>query len=243
MPSPKLFALAASLLVLSACQKPPPPVTIAKPADMRTTATFQSYLKSGFPEQDVFVEPFNRSASVVRMEPHVSQDPLAMTKEFARPAYAAETAQPHDPFKTKDLALGPFAKGQPLRFKYVTWQSASGEGTYQVENGSASLKASFNALVPNGTYTVICSRMAKPRIIDGLCGKEMAFQADAKGKAEIDVRFPAPPDTTAQTGALLGIVYHSDRQTHGAQLGDFGKNAHVQLIWPVPSPAEARNAF
>jgi hypothetical protein len=189
-------------------------------------------------------------------------------------AYATTNATPHDPYKIMPNALGPFPKGSPLGFTLGEWLDAIGVGTYIEENGNASISLTFHNLVPNGTYSVWCHRVTSPpnyreenSPLGAPDGTQNIFKADASGNGTFYLKSDALPGTTNVTymdwvamyitrtapittnitWTLIGVVYHSDGQTHGATPAEFGKNAHLQLVnlmYPKPARTfeEWRNA-
>jgi hypothetical protein len=98
-------------------------------------------------------------------------------------------------------------------------------------------------------------------------GSQNSFRADSKGNGRFNLKLRAltsttnvtyndwvamyitkmVPISTNLTWTLIEVVYHSDSQTHGTIPGEFGKNAHLQLVHLMyPKPArtyeEWRNA-
>ena len=111
------------------------------------------------------------STKVVRIEGEKAKDPAVLAKAV----YAAAAPTQHDPFKVGANPLGPFDKGKSLGFTLGQWLSASGIGIYSVDGDNAELDLSFKNLVPNGIYTVWCSRLTfppEPNIVDKPCGAE-----------------------------------------------------------------------
>ena len=128
-----------------------------------------------------------KAEKVERLEGAAGKDPANLAKE----AYAASSPVAHDPFKAGQNPLGPFDAGKSLGFNLGQWLSASGIGIYSVDGGNSSLDLSFKNLVPNGIYTVWCSRLKfppEPKITDMPCGaadgSQNSLKADEKGSSK-----------------------------------------------------------
>jgi len=163
---------------------------------------------------------------------------------LAKQIYAVATAAPHDPFKLGENPLGPFDKGKSLGFTLGQWLSTSGIGIYSVDNENAELDLSFKNLVPNGVYTVWCSRITfppEPSIVDMPCGaedgSENSFAADEKGAGSFSLKLKPLEASTKETASMIAVAYHSDGKTYGASPGDFGSYTHVQIFFTMPEPA------
>lgn len=177
------------------------------------------------------------AANVVRIEGDEAKDP----GNLAKSVYASSEAVPHDPFKVGENPMGPFPRGKSLGFTLQQWLDASGIGVYGVDDNNAQMELSFQKLVPDGLYTVWCSRMKmppEPMIEDHPCGAENGtenvFKADAQGNGAFKLKLKTLPLSTNETAEVLAIAYHSDGQVHGANPGDFGLNSHVQLFYVIP---------
>lgn len=175
-----------------------------------------------------------------------TQDEAALAKEV----HASAAATSPDPFKAGENPLGPFDKGKPLGFTLGQWLSASGIGIYSVDNENAELDLSFKNLVPNGVYTVWCSRITlppEPNIADMPCGaedgSENSFTADEKGIASFSLKLKPLEASTKETASTIAVAYHSDGMTYGASPGDFGSNTHVQIFFMMPEPASDAAKF
>jgi hypothetical protein len=228
------FLLACTLLtaiLLSACTG----IQAAPPAQS-LSLQFISHLAMGMPEQDAFVEQEPGSDQVIRIV-------AGEEAQYAdAPVYAAAALVEHDPFAVGTDPLGPFAKGAPLGMTMGEWLSASGTGSYVQRGNAATIDLTMENLVPNGVYTVWCSRVSYPpnvAIVDKACGaedgSENSFSADEQGRAQFNLTMPALAASTAETGSVIAIAYHSDGQTYGAYPGDFGRNSHVQIVGMVPA--------
>jgi hypothetical protein len=197
---------------------------------------FINHIQAGFAEQDVFVERNDIAPDqVARLEVNDAPDPSNLAKIL----FASAAATPHDPFKVGPTPRGPFAKGAPLGFTVQQWLAATGSGTYKVNAGQSEMKFAFQKLVPNGTYTLWCSRLTlSPNVTseDIPDGSQFVFKADAQGNASFTLKLKALPDSTRETATVISVVYHSDGQTYGASQGDFGRNSHVQFFFMFPAP-------
>ncbi|MBI2040388.1 hypothetical protein HYT18_04940 [Candidatus Microgenomates bacterium] len=202
---------------------------------------FANHIQANLPEQDVFLESKDNPNQVVRVEGDTAKDP----KILAQKVFAAKEAVPHDPFKVGLNPLGPYPKGKALGFTLEDWLSAEGSGTYIIDGDTASLDLVLQKLVPNGVYTVWCSRLTfppNPAVVDRPCGaadgSENVFKADAEGAGKFDLKLPPLEESTKETVSVIALAYHSDGKTYGANPGDFGLNSHVQIFFLIP-PAQA----
>lgn len=184
------------------------------------------------------IEP--SSGQVARLESDKAKDPSNLMKML----YASASPTPHDLFKTGEKPLGAFPEGKPLGFTLEKWLSAGGIGIYTVNGENAELELSLKKLVPNGVYTVWCSRITfppEPKTEGVPCGAEdgsqNSFNADAQGNGAFSLKMKKLPDSTKETSSAIAVHYHSDGKTYGASPGDFGVNAHVQLFYMIPVPA------
>ncbi|MBI2656480.1 hypothetical protein HYX03_01960 [Candidatus Woesearchaeota archaeon] len=184
--------------------------------------------------------PKETATKVIRLEGDAAKDPANLAKEV----YATAAPTAHDPFKVGPNPLGPFDKGKSLGFTLQQWLSASGIGIYSVDDGNAEMELSFKNLVPNGVYTVWCSRLTfppEPNIVDKPCGAENgsqnSFTADSRGIGSFSLKLKALEASTKETASMIALAYHSDSKTYGASPGDFGSNTHVQIFFLMPAPA------
>lgn len=226
-----LTLLAAVLL--SACTGVLASVPQAKPVQFE----FMSHLAMGLPEQDVFVEQEPGSDQVVRITAE-EKDQYADA-----PVFAATELVEHDPFSIGDAPLGPFEKGAALGMTMGEWLAAGGTGSYTLIGNQAKITLQLENLVPNGVYTVWCSRLSFPpnvHVVDEPCGaadgSENGFTADKKGRGHFNLTLPALEESSPETATVIAIAYHSDGQTYGAYPGDFGFNSHVPIVGMVPQP-------
>ena len=208
----------------------------------RVNVVFKNLVEFGIPEQDVFVESATNASQVVRVEGSTAN--LGSTR--AKMLFAAAAAVPHDPFKLGSNPLGPYSKGTSLGMTFGAWMAAQGSGTYVMTKDSnrAALNLSFSGLVPNGVYTLLCSRVTLPpnaSITNAPCGavdgSENSFTASATGRGSIKLTADPLLQSTTETLTVLAVAYHSDGKTYGGSSGDFGLNTHVQLGFVVPPHA------
>ncbi len=183
---------------------------------------------------------------VVRVEGEQGKDPANLAKQV----YATATTTAHDPFKVGENPLGPFDKGKALGFTLQQWLAASGIGVYSVDGDNAELDLSFKNLVPNGVYTVWCSRITfppNPNIVDKPCGaedgSENSLKADDKGSGSFSLKLKALEPSTQETSSIIALAYHSDGKTYGANPGDFGLNSHVHIFFLLPVPTTNETKF
>lgn len=226
-----LVTLLAAMLI-SACTG----VVAAEPQPQVFELQSVTHLALGMPEQDVFIERTAGSGAVERVAPGKEAGLLDL------PVYAASEPVEHDLFSTGDVPFGPYPIGAALGMTLGEWLAASGHGTYTVTGDRAKLEMTYEKLVPNGVYTVWCSRVTFPpdiEIVDKPCGAadgtENTFTADAQGNARFELKLDVLPPSTATTVTSIAIAYHSDGKTYGAYPGDFGLNSHVHLAAPIPA--------
>ena len=188
----------------------------------------------------------NEPTKVVRVEGEKAKD----SEYLARTVYAAASPTEHDAFKVGPSPLGPFDKGKSLGYTLGQWLGAGGIGIYSVDGDKAELSLSFKKLVPNGVYTVWCSRMTfppEPKIVDMPCGKddgsENSFTADEKGNGDFSLKFKPLEESTKETASIIAIAYHSDGKTYGASPGDFGLNSHIQTFFLLPQQSSNATKF
>lgn len=208
-----------------------------------------THIQAGVPEQHVFVERNDiLPDQVMRIEGNEATDPSNLSKML----YASATPSGSDPFKTKPDPLGPFPKGAALGFTLGQWLAATASGNYTVNGDSAELRLSAQKLVPNGVYTVWCSRITFPPNFGAMhmpCGAPDGSQAhlnvDAQGNAMYSVTMAPLPASTKETATVIALAYHSDDKTYGDKPGAFGQSSHVQLFYFMPEgmPAAAQPAL
>ncbi|HLC92606.1 MAG TPA: hypothetical protein VJH23_02785 [archaeon] len=240
------IAILALAILFSGCAQPGTEQNqqqgnIAQPSapPVTTNIEFASHIDAGFPEQDVFVKEIATSSQVFRLE----KSGTLQQGNLEKIVFATATETAHNPFKTGDNALGPFIAGQNLGFTLKQWLEATGKGTYSVAGSDAVLRLSFQKLVPNGVYTVLCSRITMPpnaKIVDAPCGKadgsDNAFLADKDGNGKIEIALSPLQQSTNDTKTAIAIAFHSDGKSYGASAGPYGQKTHVQLVYMMPTP-------
>lgn len=211
---------------------------IPEEGDGAQELNLMTHIQAEFPEQDVFIETFEGSDFVRRIEANdlTSEDILSQN------LFATAEETEHDPFKTGSNPVGPFEKGKSLGLFLGDWLSAEGVGSYNVQGNEAIIVINFKNLVPNGVYTVWCSRMKappNPLIIDLPCGaidgSENSFKTDSNGNSEFMLSMMPLEETKGDTSNVIAVAYHSDGRTYGASPGSFGQNTHVQLFYLLPA--------
>jgi len=195
---------------------------------------FYSDLSLDIPFQDVYIE--TTDGMVKRPEP---SDPLS---SLFQPVYSVPFNNPADIF-VPPFDAGPYKMGDPLGFTLSDWLAARGTGTYTVSGDRANLAVAFKNLVPKGVYTLWCveTNMTTYNMVDDPCGalngSENSCAADEKGNASFTLEMDALPPSTPEKIYTVGLAYHSDGHTHGAEPGEFGHNVHVQLVYDFLPPA------
>lgn len=220
-------------------RKPPQIAEPTETAPETQTVMFVNHIQANLPEQDVFIMKQEGDKEVWRVEGDQAKDPETIGKMV----YAASQKVEHDPFKLGSQPLGPFPKGKSLGMTLEQWLAGTGTGTYLVNGDSAELDITLQNLVPNGTYTVWCSRITFPpnvAIVDKPCGaedgSENIFQTDEEGNATFSLTMNPLEPSTQETASVIAVAYHSDGKTYGPIPGDFGLVTHVQLFYLLPAP-------
>lgn len=229
-------------VVLSGCSTPPPIAAPSGPSNLTTDVEFRSFLARGYPEQDVYIETIRGTPEVHRFQVSQSQNPAMMTLTFESPVFGVVSPEPHDPFKLHGGGKT-YEKGRRLGVALQVWGNAFGVGTYSVQNGTATLKVRVQSMMRNAMYSLWCARVSKTVFQEKPCDEKLPLiETDAKGRATAEFTFPAPLDSTTETGSWLLLAYHSDR--HRKPIGnDFGKTTHVQAFFPIPTPAETQPIY
>jgi hypothetical protein len=262
-PKPRTMLLVMVFLLTTSGMASDPAANSAatlNPWNVNVTLASPIYLTTPRPIPDIYFVLNNTTPNMVyRVELDQTKEPM----NLAREAYATTNATPPDTYKITPYPLGPFPKGIDLGLTLGQWIAATGKGTYIEENGNATLNLVFRKLVPNGTYTIWCSRITKPpnyrevlTSIGASDGSQNVFRTDAKGNYTFNLKSKAlpastnitwensamyvtkkSPISTDITWTLISVVYHSDGRTHNATPGDWGKTAHSQLVhlmYPKP---------
>lgn len=129
--------------------------------------------------------------------------------------------------------------------EYFLIIGSKGSGTYTLAGDQAILDFSFSNLVPQGVYTVWCTRITESEtgIADvqmpcgAVDGSQATFEADEQGEATFELTMTALPASRHEAFSLICVAYHSDGQTYGQSPGDFGRVTHVQLCSAESPPA------
>ena len=167
---------------------------------------------------------------IIRLE-EIDEEKLDM------PIYSSKDLVPTDlqaPFE-----IGPFPKGEPLGLTLREYVAAGGRGTYTLQGRRALVDLTFYNLIPNGVYTLWCVMYttipAPETLLEAPCGapdgSENIFIADSEGNGRISLEMDAFPPSTPEGIYEFAIAYHSDGQTHGEVVGEYGKNVHIQLLY------------
>ena len=200
---------------------------------------FINHIQAEFPEQDVYIETDEtEDGMVVRPEGKLDGDTLAL------PVFASAEANGHDPFKLGEDPLGPVDKGEELGFTLGDWLPGKATGNYELTEDGATLSIDATGLVPNGVYTVWCSRMVlppEPSVVDTPCGaadgSDNVVNADDLGDLTYSITMDEPlADSTNEEASVFALAYHSDGETYAEDPGEFGKVTHVQLFYLIPPP-------
>lgn len=198
--------------------------------------TWGLHVTDGMAEQDVFVEKTTNSKEVRRLP--VSQIADYLDKQI----FGAAVAPPYQPMILEPTEVYP--KGSALGITLRDWLQAKGSGSYACDGKQATIKASFQNLVPNGVYTVWNFIDLYPPVEpwQGLLvpagkrdGSQASFKADASGNATYNlVVEPCLQLSSTQSLAGLAIAWHSDGKTYGFYPGDLGVVSHAQLMTLFP---------
>ncbi len=197
---------------------------------------FGMFTTDGLVEQDVFIENPANANEVVRI-------PAAeVASHRDAELYAAAEEPPFEPMKAEPTESYP--KGEALGLTLSDWLKATGSGSYACDGQKATLKASFQNLVPNGVYTMWNFIDLDPpsdpwqgvMFPAGMRdGSQSVFKADAEGNATFEqVVEPCPQLSGTQSLAGLAIAWHSDGKTYGFSPGGLGVVSHAQLITIFP---------
>jgi hypothetical protein len=121
------------------------------------------------------------------------------------------------------------ALDKPLGFDLGAWLGASGSVVVADDGGKVTLTANFAGLRPNGEYSLFENHFDQKPVgftpMDGT-GQTNSFVAGPDGSAKVAMTLAHVP---THANAVL-LVFHSDGQTHGAERGQIGVEAHHQLI-------------
>ena len=187
-----------------------------------------------------FIEPRSLLAPDVVRIPAMTLAPTYLAKQL----YAAVTVIPHEPLTPGAQALGPFAKGDALGLTLRQWLAARGSGMKVATGDAAELRLNFQALVPYGQYALQCVNVPSRSDADSVetdcpdwSSLATRFQPDGEGTATLWLRIPALPEGRPEWTTVLQLVYERAVIKWDGDLGGYGWNEHVQLLFPVP-PAQ-----
>ena len=208
---------------------------------VRIELTFGMLTTDGMVEQDVFmIDPAN--AGQVRRIPAAQ-----VANHMGTVLYASTVAPPFEPMEAAPTETYP--KGEALGFTLGDWLKAKGSGSYACDGHKATIKASFQGLVPNGVYTMWNFIDLDPPTDpwQGLLlpagkrdGSQSIFKSDAKGNATYEqVVEPCPQLSDTQSLAGLAIAWHNDGKTYGISPGGLGVVSHAQLMTMFPRAGDA----
>lgn len=206
--------------------------------DRSIQLTFVDHIEAGMVEPDVHLIDPDNEGMVFRMDPELAAADESLLDQVV---YGTAEGQEHDMFEVGENPRGPFEMGEALDFTMAEWLAATGSGTYTIDGGKGHLDLSFSNLVPNGVYTLWCSRIYTPpnfEIVSLPCGEangtNNSFVADEEGNGALEVTILPLPETEEDRISLFALAYHSDGETHGTYHGDFSRVTHVQSFAILP---------
>lgn len=227
------FAVLCSSLLL-------PSSTFAATAKAQTVH-FLNHIEYGLPIQDAFVVRGLDDGNVYRPS---QKDSLS---SLYGALYGTTVAVAQDLTGVTD---GPFPKGQIIVSSLHRWLDASGDVTTRcTTSGYEVVTAKFTSLLKNNWYSLQVATLTKDHgRVTGLStaplgaadGRQSLFKTSSvTGNATIGRTFKGclPKTALDQNGTgtetQIWAVFHSDKKTHGASVGDWGVNAHMQLVAPL----------
>jgi WD40 repeat protein len=182
-------------------------------------------IRGGKPIQHVFVD----AGLVVR--PPGEADETLLAQPLYRAATGIEAGSQVEPFN-----MEAFEKGNPLGLTLGEWLAAAGGGTYTVDGDQAVLDLAFESLVPNGTYSLLCSEIKplagpnmKQNACDGGDGSASRFTTDEAGNGAIRLEMAALPPSTEAAFQQVALIFHSEEPSP-AEVQP-GYNIHRQLTF------------
>lgn len=114
-----------------------------------------------------------------------------------------------------------------------TWRAATGTADITTNPDESKVVLAFRRLIAFGRYSLFTRTVADNGVsyaaLDGK-GELNSFTTDVNGAAQRTIYTPAP----LAAGTQIVLVYHSDNADHALVPGEFGRNAHQQLILRVP---------
>ncbi len=215
---------------------------LAQSAPVHIELAFSNHLDNGLAEQDAYIEKVPGSGQIWRV---TSDDVEQFLNE---PLYTTLAMNKHNPFDS--TFNGPFLKGQPLGLTLAEWLTARGTATYDCDGTTGVITASFQEMVPNAIYTLWYFFVASPPMVPfagaydlpvgARDGTENIIHTDADGNAEYSQSFePCLQLSGSQLAAGLGMAWHSDGNTYGANPGPFGLGTQVPIFTFFPTEEAA----
>lgn len=230
--------IAASILVLCFSA-----TALAQNVPVQVELTFHTHLDAGLPEQDAYIEKVPGSNQIWRV---TAEDADAF---MDAPLYATTVMNKHNPFDP--LHNGPYPKGHQLGLTLAEWLTAEGSANYACDGTTGSIDATFTGLVPDSIYTLWYFFVASPPMVPfagaydlpvgARDGSENIIVSDGEGDASYVVTFePCLQLSGTQLAAGLGLAWHSDGRTYGANPGPFGLGTQVPIFAFFPTLEELR---
>lgn len=196
---------------------------------------FVTMTHDGMAEQDVFAK---MGEDEVQRIPVSKVESMKETMLFA----AAGDEPPFQPMITEPTDTYP--KGTELGITLGQWLAATGQGTYECDGKQATVRATFENLIPNGVYTMWNFIDADPPTdpwqglvlpLGARDGSQSVFEADANGNAIFEATVePCLQLSGTQSLAGLAIAWHSDGKTYGMSPGGLGLVSHAQAMTILP---------
>ena len=191
--------------------------------DMAIDLTFVNHIQAGMVEPDAHLLHPDDDSQVFRLDPEMAAADESLMEQMV---YTTAEGQEHDMFEVGENPRGPFEIGEELGFTMGEWLAATGSGSYTISDGEGHVELTFENLIPNGTYTLWCSRIYTPpdfEIVSVPCGEPNGttntFVADDEGNGALSTTVLPLPGTVEDKISLLALAYHSDGNTHGSYHG------------------------
>ncbi|HEX9768073.1 MAG TPA: hypothetical protein VGA50_02775 [Kiloniellales bacterium] len=212
------------------------------PSDEPVDLFFTYWTHADMADQDVHLPCPDQPGMVCRVQP---KDVATRRDEEL---YSTADMHLHDPLNP--AAVGPYEPGQPLGITLGDWLLAAGTARLSCdESGKGKVRARFENLVPNATYTMWYAWVARPVVPGGFLyadnpigaenGSENVFRTDDKGNAAFEATHTQCfALSNEHTWVVLAVAYHSDGKTYGPWVGPAGQGAHVQIFQMLPTEEE-----
>lgn len=193
-------------------------------------------LAIGIPQQNVYITKADApDDQVFRLAPDEATDEV-----LAQPIFTVASVNPPDMFETSENPRGPFEKGKELGLTMNEWLSVTGQAEYIKHASLDEVQASFQNLRPNSVYTLWCVLATAPpeeSAFEIPCGNpdgsDSIYQSDADGNLSIHKIMSPMPYATENSFSTLCLAYHSDGQTYGSVVGDYGRVAHIHTCFDI----------